>query len=669
MSSRSLLFLVAILFGPSLLGQATPQRPRASSLPAQNLTDDVIPPPSGERLLAPCGTTLTCPATFASMRSYVPTPLTPDKLFHVNFVIVQKGDGSGNWTSSPSDIADLHTLVTWVNNNFYQVVCTPSDPCPGVVYPTNAHIQLELQNIYFLQSDPLWASSNVSSLLAAVVAAHPDALQQLNIFWTGGSTGGASAIARTPSYDRSYDQAVVMLHNTSATHLQYGMAGTLVHELGHVFGLLHTYSGGLEPGAASCDYLDDVFCPPTNPYPQTDNWSCDPTLPPSVNSCTNNMMGGVQDACLFSPLQLGRIHRELSITSAQKYVEPTVCLPPSAGMTLWLPFDEPYGTTALNPPGTAGTRVGNPTRVTGQASLALEFNGTSDYVDVLSYAGVNFGTNNFTLEAWILPTPTGNAPIQVIAEKRTQQGGSYYGYSFFLYNGLLGVQLADGQYANFLAPTPVPTDGHWHHVAVAVSRHAALGGVFYVDGFPVSTFDPRARHLSLNNAASFRVGSNTLSTPSFFEGGIDEVGAYGRALSANEIHAIFAAQGTGRCKQYCSTKDVRFGQNLPTVAINGQTCNATAVPRAFMYWYEGTPAATCSANAAVDGPPTFGPCSGFITVPPGTCVTVPTSVPRPPGFNNTGNSVCYRLAVQSLGNDDVANFHCEAVLADYDPFP
>ncbi len=608
------------------------------------------------------------------MRSYVPTPLTPTKFFQVNFNIIQKGDGSGNWTGSPNDIAALHTLVTWANNNFYQAVCIPSDPCPGIVYPTNAHIQLKLRNIYILKSDTLWASSNVSSLLAAVVAAHPDALQQLNIFWTGGSYGGASAIALTPSDDRSYDQAIVMLHNTSSdgtgSYLQYAMTGTLVHELGHVFGLLHTYSAGCCPETGtvtSCDYLDDVFCPPTNPYPQTDNWSCDPTLPPSVNSCTNNMMGGVRDACLFSPLQLGRIDRSLSIMSAQKYVEPTVCLPPPAGMTLWLPFDEPYGTTAVNPPGTAGWLVGNPARVTGKASRALQFNGTSDHVDVPSYAGVNFGTNNFTLEAWILPT--GNAPIQVIAEKRIQQGGSYFGYSFFLYNGRLGVQIADGQYANYLAPTPVPTDGNWHHVAVVVSRHAALGGIFVVDGFPVSTFDPRARHGSLDNTAGFRVGSDTLSSSSFFKGGIDEVRAYTRALSANEIHAIFVAQGAGRCKQYCSTKDVRFGQNLPAVVINGQICNATAVPRAFMYWYEGTPAATCSANAAINGPPTFGPCSDFITVPPGTCVTVPTLVPRPPGFNNTGNSVCYRLAVQSLGNDDVANVRCEGVLADYDPFP
>ncbi len=667
---RSMSYLLVVGLMSSLQGQSAPERPRAASLPAQTLTDDVILPPSGKALVGPCGTTLVCPATFASMRSYVPTSLTPNKDFRVNFVIVQKADGSGNWTNSPTDIAALHQLVTWANDYFYQAVCVPSDPCPGVVYPTDSHIRLDLQHIYFLQSDPLWASSTASSLLAAVVAAHPDALQQLNIFATGASGSGVAAFASMPSSDRSYDQAVVMLNNTSGMVLQYAMVGTLVHELGHVFGLLHMYAGCCSPETGtvtSCDYLDDVFCPPTNPYPQTDTWGCDPTLAASVNSCTNNMMGGVMDACLFSPLQLGRIHRSLSITSAQKYVEPTVCMPPPGGMTLWLPFDEPYGTIALNPPGTPGAQVGNPTRIAGKADRALQFDGASQYVDVPSYAGVNFGTNNFTLEAWI--QPAGNAPIQVIAEKRIQLGGAYHGYSFFLFNGRLGLQMADGSYANFLAPSSVPADGNWHHVAVVVSRHAALGGIFYVDGLPVSTFDPRGRPLSLNNTNVFRVGSDTLSTSSFFKGGIDEVVAYTRALSATEIQAIFAAQGDGRCKQNCSTPNVRFGRNQTAVAVNGQICNATAVPRAVMYWYESTPSATCMASDAVDGPPTFGSCSGFITVPAGTCVRVPTSVPRPPGFNNTGNNICYRLAIQSLGNDDVANVRCEGILADYSAFP
>jgi hypothetical protein len=648
--------------------------PPAARGPAQTLVNDVVLPPARKTTLTgpSCPTTLTCPTPFASPRDYIPSPVTPQKIVNVQFDVIQKSDGSGNWQNTPADVAALNQLVTLANNNYYAMyLCVPSDPCPGVVYPTDAGLRLNLQRIVFIRDTSLYTSNNTNALLAVATALYPDSPQYINVFWTGGSFGSASAFALTPSDDRAYDQAVVMLGNTTSagdgSYFNWGTIGLLVHELGHVFGLLHTFTGGCCPEnylPGNCRNLDDVFCPTTNPFPQMTGWGCDPYQPSSVNTCTNNIMGGTRELCEFSADQLGVIHMSLSRSSAQKYVEPTACLQSPSGMTLWLPLDEFYGTTALNPPGTAGAYVGAAAVVAGKVSRARQFNGTpSQHLNVPNYAGINFANFDFTLEAWILPGTI--AGKQIIVSKEATQSGVTRGYSFFINNGFLGLDMADGTTSTFLTSSAAVAAGSWAHVGVTVNRHSATGGVFYVNGAPVSTFDPRPRNHSITNTSPLRVACDALTGGSCYQGSVDEVVAYARALTASEMQAIFAAQGKGRCKQYCSTPTVAYAQTQTTIAVNGQICNASDVPRTFIYWLEGTPAATCAGDDPIDGPAMFSPCTNIVTIPAGTCTTVPAQVARPSGFNNSGTSICYHLAVQSLGNNDVLNFRCSAMLLDF----
>jgi hypothetical protein len=75
-----------------------------------------------------------------------------------------------------------------------------------------------------------------------------------------------------------------------------------------------------------------------------------------------------------------------------------------------------------------------------------------------------------------------------------------------------------------------------------------MGGKLYVDGQPVGTFDPTSQSGDLTTTEPLRIGrhaSSSLST--FFKGRIDESSIYRRALSDDEVRAIYAASSAGKC--------------------------------------------------------------------------------------------------------------------------
>ncbi|MFY9821508.1 MAG: hypothetical protein WAM82_09000 [Thermoanaerobaculia bacterium] len=152
--------------------------PPAARGPAQTLVNDVVLPLARKTTLTAspsCPTTLTCPTPFASPRNYIPSPVSPQKIVNVQFVVIQKSDGSGNWQNTPADVAALNQLVTFANNNYYAMYnCVPSDPCPGVVYPTDAGLRLNLQRIAFIRDTSLYTSNDTNALLAAATALYPD---------------------------------------------------------------------------------------------------------------------------------------------------------------------------------------------------------------------------------------------------------------------------------------------------------------------------------------------------------------------------------------------------------------------------------------------------------------------------------------------------------------
>jgi len=259
------------------------------------------------------------------------------------------------------------------------------------------------------------------------------------------------------------------------------------------------------------------------------------------------------------------------------------CVQPPPGMVDWWPFDEaPGGQTANDIAGqvnNAGAYNGNPMVIQGMVgnALCLNLNGTSDFLVVADDPEVNFvgscsnKAESFTIDAWIRAT-TNELSIQTLLDKRVNTSFPI-GYSLYLYNGQLGLQIADGTVPyNNIPPyyTSLASglgDGQWHFIAVTVARCVGTNNVltFYVDGSSVKTFsDPLTG--DLNNNAYLQIGrrepafATTLFGIDFayYLGCIDELEIFKRVLGADEIQGIFKAGSAGKCKSASGISGQKF---------------------------------------------------------------------------------------------------------------
>ncbi len=236
----------------------------------------------------------------------------------------------------------------------------------------------------------------------------------------------------------------------------------------------------------------------------------------------------------------------------------------------WFAFDEPSGSKASDlaqrgangftyPPSSPidGKYSGSPSHHLKWVSGTASFDGIDDYVEAPNHPSLNFGTGDFSIAAWIkIEHPDDAKSVRVLVEKREQVGSSFFGYSFYLHNGRLGLQLADGKYFNYGSDLVVPADGLWHFAAVTVDRNNSVGGTFYLSqgamgNFTIQTasFNPTNRPGSLDNARPLRIGSLTLSAPqALLKGSLDEVMMFNRMLTSDEIAFFVKAGHFGKCK-------------------------------------------------------------------------------------------------------------------------
>jgi large repetitive protein len=190
-------------------------------------------------------------------------------------------------------------------------------------------------------------------------------------------------------------------------------------------------------------------------------------------------------------------------------------------------------------PGTyqSGVVLGVPGALFGDGNTAARFDGSDDKVSMGDPANgsLDFGTGDFTAEAWVKTTVNGE---EAILSKRATTGGSYWQFTVTNdpgHDGEVRVNIVAGSSLEVYGPAKRVDDGAWHHVVVVFDRDSGI--TIYVDG--TSVFRPGTATGDVGNAGPFLVAKST--GYNYLKGDIDEVAVYRSALSAARVQAHLAA--------------------------------------------------------------------------------------------------------------------------------
>jgi uncharacterized protein (TIGR03437 family) len=284
----------------------------------------------------------------------------------------------------------------------------------------------------------------------------------------------------------------------------------------------------------------------------------------------------------------------------------TSCIVAPPGMTAWYSLDEatsPAHDIASGGGGANATWVGNPTPIAGMVAGALSFNGASQ-VQALNTSEGDIGTGDMSADAWVKTTSMQDQSI-VAKGFGYSYSSQYKGYRLGMYAGDPYFTFGDGNAGIYHFSHTFVADGKWHHVAVTLSRSSTTGGKLYVDGVPVLVFDATPNPASWSNAEPLTIGGdqgsflyNGLGFP--FNGGIDEVEIFSRALSATEVGQIDAAGSFGKCKPAAAvvTDTVTTIPPNLNVSIDGGTPIIAPQP---LNWVPGTPHTLTAPSPQLNG--------------------------------------------------------------------
>jgi Concanavalin A-like lectin/glucanases superfamily/HYR domain len=294
-------------------------------------------------------------------------------------------------------------------------------------------------------------------------------------------------------------------------------------------------------------------------------------------------------------------------------VQGTPCVTPPPNMISWWTAD---GTADDLQDGNDGTLVNGATFATGMVAQAFSLDGVNDRVDVPDADNLDI-PSQITIDAWIRPNALGGT----IVNKSTD--GKPDGYVLDTFGGnvrfIFGSQSLSGS-------TTLQT-GVFTHVA-ATYDFSTLN--VYVNGVLDGTLSAEEL-IALPNNVPLRIGANQVGG-SLFNGLIDEVEIFDRALSAQEIQSIVDAGSSGKCKNNCvlnCPSDI-FQSNdkgqcgaLVTYAPTSSACGGvTCSPPSGTFFPVGSASVTCTSDAGPacsfnvtvndTGPPVFNSCPGTI---------------------------------------------------------
>jgi len=245
------------------------------------------------------------------------------------------------------------------------------------------------------------------------------------------------------------------------------------------------------------------------------------------------------------------------------------CVPSPAGFIAWYPAED----NANDQQGTNhGTLQNGANFAAGFIGRAFNFDGVDDYVQTMLDAQPS-ALPNTTWEAWVYPTRVNHNTRQSIFS--TDDGGFDRAVTIEADSVNFGVFTG----TDVWQPVAV-TLNQWQHIAVV---YTPSGIEFYKDGVKYTHAGAPTGQATANR---FHIGRNPSAAGEYYEGLVDEIGIYNRALTQAEIQTVVTAGSAGRCG-VCPTTTVGPENSILPAGTTGQpysqsfTANGGVVPYTF----------------------------------------------------------------------------------------
>lgn len=244
----------------------------------------------------------------------------------VSFVVITDTAANQGLSHSEATRRSLQISIEEMNA-LYSHNAQPVDEMPGRAYVEDVKVRVALREVYFLNDPELYELRQLGGLYQKLYERYPEIRNTLiivcNRFLYTGALGWASSVRPNGEKELGYIIQTLLVEDQYFYGYENEYAQHWVHEINHLFGLGHIYSGSI--GTETCDsrnpdYLSDVFGTAPQAWCEAPRAPCVACYFTGENSIlTNNIMSGnnvksPSSAAYFSPMQIARIHRQLMIS-------------------------------------------------------------------------------------------------------------------------------------------------------------------------------------------------------------------------------------------------------------------------------------------------------------------------------------------------------------------
>ncbi len=225
----------------------------------------------------------------------------------------------------------------------------------------------------------------------------------------------------------------------------------------------------------------------------------------------------------------------------------------------------------------------------GKLNKACNFDGSSSYIDCGNSNDFNFGSESFTLSAWVNLASYNTTQLTIVSKERRNEAATQFTLAiaasnynitsnasrafFVMSDNLINTEMWTSTNGYLLNSVDIIQLNQWTHIAVT-----RCGNIFnmYINGVLKSTYTLKTPPMNHSNANNFRIGARYQATSGtnpvdFFNGKIDDLRIYKRCLDASDVNKLYTAFAVGIDNDLAGTTSLTLYPNpsKDVIYING----------------------------------------------------------------------------------------------------